>query len=75
VGVYTKLGEENNGGGTFLMDDKMTWPPTWRHFLELGFSGLLRPEKPNSIEIFIAFNSSPAHPPFASYNYVLAKHS
>jgi hypothetical protein len=21
------------------MDDKMTWPLTWRHFLELGFSG------------------------------------
>ena len=24
---------------------------------------------------FIAFNSSPAHPPFALYNHVLAKHS
>ena len=24
---------------------------------------------------FIAFNFSPAHPPFASYNHVLTKHS
>jgi hypothetical protein len=31
-------------------------------------SGLKRPE-------IIAFNSSPAHPPFASYNHVLAKPS
>jgi hypothetical protein len=39
-------------------------------------SGLKRLEKPNSIKkYFIAFNSSPAHPPFASYNHVLAKHS
>ena len=47
---------------TFLMDDKLTWLPTWRHFLELGFSGggvsclasrgwtrTILPEKPNSI--------------------------
>ena len=80
--VFT-LGEENNGGELFLMDDKMTWPPPWRHFLELGFSGeeefLVRPQEAGEAQLnkkyFIAFNSSPAHPPFASYNHVLAKHS
>ena len=50
VGVYTRWRKQ--WWWTFLMDDKMTWPPTWWHFLELGFSGLKRPEKPNSIEIF-----------------------
>ena len=37
VGVYTRWRKQ--WWWTFLMDDKMTWPPTWRHFLELGFSG------------------------------------
>ena len=36
VGVYTKWRKQWRW--TFLMDDKMTWPPTWRHFLGLGFS-------------------------------------
>jgi hypothetical protein len=37
VGVYTRWRKQ--WWWTFLMDDKMTWPHTWRHFLELGFSG------------------------------------
>ena len=37
VGVYTRWRKQ--WWWTFLMDDNMTWPPTWRHFLELGFSG------------------------------------
>ena len=74
---------------TFLMDDKLTWLPTWRHFLELGFSGggvsclasrgwtrnYSSGEAQLNKKYFLAFNSSPAHPPFASYNHVLAKHS
>jgi len=56
--VFT-LGEENNGGELFLMDDKMTWPPYVAALFGVGLlrrrsflSGLKRPEKPNSIEIF-----------------------
>jgi hypothetical protein len=49
--VFT-LGEENNGGELFSWMIKWHGCPTWRHFLELGFSGLKRPEKPNSIKIF-----------------------
>ena len=41
--------------------------------------GLLRPQEAGEAQLnkkyFIAINSSPAHPPFASYNHVLAKHS
>ena len=65
----------------FLMDDKMTWPLMWRHFLELGFSrgGVSCPQEAGEAQLnkkyFITFDSSPAHPSFASYNYVLAKHS
>jgi hypothetical protein len=29
----------------------------------------------SGLKYFLAFNFSPAHPPFASYNHVLAKHS
>jgi len=64
------------------MDEKMTWPPYVAALFVIGLlrrrsflSGLKRPEKPTSIEIFIAFNYSPAHPPFALYNHVLAKRS
>jgi hypothetical protein len=52
-------------GGTFW-----SWASSEEEFQETP-----PPEKLNSIEIFIAFYSSPAHPPFASYNHVLAKHS
>jgi hypothetical protein len=40
------------------MDDKMTWPPYMAALFGVGLlrrsflSGLKRPEKPNSIEIF-----------------------
>ena len=43
VGVYTRWRKQ--WWRTFFMDDKMTWSPTWRHFLELGFSGLKSPDK------------------------------
>jgi hypothetical protein len=36
--VFT-LGEEYNGGELFSWMIKWHGPPTWRHFLELGFSG------------------------------------
>ena len=80
VGIYTRWRKE--WWWTFLMDDKMTWPPPWRHFLELGFSRaspdeefLEAGEAQLNKKYFIAFNPSPAHPPFASYNHVFAKHS
>ena len=42
-------------------------------------SYLVRPQEAGEAQLdkkyFIAFNSSPAYPPFASYNHVMAKHS
>ena len=87
VGVYTRWRKQ--WWWTFLMDDKMTWPSTWRHFLELGFSGGRVPcpasggqtrnssseEAQLNKNYSIAFNCSPAHSSFASNNHVLAKHS
>ena len=32
-------GQESFGGGLLYMDEKLTWLPTWRHFLEGEFSG------------------------------------
>jgi hypothetical protein len=43
VGVYTRWRKQ--WWWTFLMDDKIHGRPTWWHFLELGFSGLKRPDK------------------------------
>jgi len=48
------------------MDDKMTWPP---YVAALFGVGLLRPQEAGQE------TPPPAHPPFASYNHVLAKHS
>ena len=53
----------------------MTLLPTWRYLVELGFSGggvscpASRQEAGEAQlnkKYFIAFNSSPSHPPFAS---------
>jgi hypothetical protein len=56
---WSKMQLLTGGWSTFLMDDKMTWPP---YVAALFGVGLLRPleagqetpppEKPNSIEIF-----------------------
>jgi hypothetical protein len=56
------------------MDDKMTWPP---YVAALFGVGVMQPqdERGHQKKYFIAFNSSPAHPPFALYNHVLAKNS
>ena len=67
--VFT-LGEENNGGEIF------SWMIKWHGCLRGGtFWSWASPERSFNKKYFIAFNSSPAHPPSASYNHVLAKHS
>ena len=80
--VMFTLGEENNGGELF------SWMIRWHGRLRGGTfwswasleeEFLVRPQEAGQAQLqekcFIAFNSSLAHPPFASYNHVLAKHS
>jgi hypothetical protein len=78
--VFT-LGEENNAGELF------SWMIKWHGRLHGGTfwswaspasRGRTRNSSSGEAQLnkkyFIAFNSSPAHPPFASHNHVLAKH-
>jgi hypothetical protein len=38
-GGALRCGQEFFGGELLYVDDKMTWLPTWQHFLEGEFSG------------------------------------
>ena len=80
VGVYTRW--RNNGGELF------SWMIKWHGRLRGGTfwnwaspasRGPTRNSSSGEAQLnkkyFLAFNSSLAHPPFASYNHVLAKHS